>query len=291
MTKVKLDKTGIAILLIVIALIIAIAIPITLILGNQEISNPEIFSTLTLFSIFAILGSIIVLAIFFLRSIWRQDNKYGDGFGFVNLGEYPAISQFSFIKKLGYWRTTLWSLLIIGGTFLIVNLTKVLGTGFFGNKVLPVQQFTKFQSLAFSSLLVPMSEELFSLAIVGFLVILLIFVAVRYNMSKTSFRTYYFLLIPLILGILAVVWHSSAYPGSQIALLTVFFFWFIKTLFILATGFFIVGWVLHFMNNFSLSFSQLYSSDALTGWAIGFLVVIMILLIVPSISKKSKKGG
>ena len=83
-----------ALVVIAIMLFMGFIYPLTLILGNQELSNPEISFKLFLFSIILIGGSVGTLVIYFTRYWWKRDNKYGDSFGFYNIGEKPALPFF-----------------------------------------------------------------------------------------------------------------------------------------------------------------------------------------------------
>jgi len=84
-----------ALVVIAIMLFMGFIYPLTLTLGNQELSNPEISFKLFLFSIILIVGSVGTLVIYFTRYWWKRDNKYGDSFGFYNIGEKTSFAIFS----------------------------------------------------------------------------------------------------------------------------------------------------------------------------------------------------
>lgn len=280
--KWNIPKEVWAILLIVFSAFIVYLIPISQVLGNQEITNPEIAFQLSLFPILWAVSMIVVAGLYFTRKIWRKENKYGNGFGFFEIGEFPSLN---FLKKYTAPQLTLLSFLIFGTLFLIANVTRTLGSGFTGLSVLP-QQFSPTQSLVFSTLLIPMAEEVFSLAFIGLFVFILVLMAVRYNWGKTEFAGYYFGLIPIAIGLLAMIWHSTAYQNSDVALGLVFGFWFIKTLIVLATGFFLVGWVMHLLNNFFMDFSRLYSDGTVLGFTIFLLFAVLVLYLYLYVFKK-----
>ncbi len=243
---------------------------ITLTLGNQEISNPEISNQITLFTTIFITGLIITISGFIYFLLLKKNNKYGDNLGFLNLGEKPSLSIF---KRFSYLQITWLSLVIFGWLFFIVNLLKV-GT-LTGLRVLP-QQFSPTDSLLFSSALIPGAEEMLSLAVMVISIIGLWYLARRIKLSSKEYGYLVLFLVPFIVGAFAYVWHLTAYDPSDYSLGVVFAFWTVKTFLVLLTGFFIVGFIMHFYNNFFIDFSRLFNSDiVVTGTAIvlGLLTV------------------
>lgn len=250
-----------ALITISIMLLMGFIYPLTLTLGNQELTNPDVSFKLFLFSILLIVGSVGTLAIYFTRYFWRRDNKYGDSFGFFNIGEKPALSIF---KNFGAFQLALLLLIIFSSLFLTANLLQnsgIIQSNKFTSTIVLSQQFSKTDSLLFSTFLVPISEEALNIFVIGLLVLALIFIAVKYKLSFTDFRIYYFVMIPILSGILAVLWHMNAYANSDIGLWTVFFFWSLKNLIILGTGFVFAGIFMHQANNFFIDFPRLFTSD------------------------------
>lgn len=272
MVKVKFPENVRPLLIVMFSIMIAILIPLTLALSTSTIAEEGITFQLNLFNMLLIGSIIFVLLLFYTKKYWAGDNKYGNGFGFFNIGKDGALP---WLKNFSALQITWVSLIIFGVLFLFANLGKSLT----GNTVLPTQQFTAGQSLAFSTLLVPMAEEWFALAFTGALVLILSIIAVSQNWSKSSYFSAYFLGIPIIIGGLAVLWHIAHYGASDIALTTVFFFWSIKEIIILGTGLFLVGWALHTMNNFFVDAGRLYSSDVLFGTVLFVLIALAGLYI------------
>ena len=94
---------------------------------------------------------------------------------------------------------------------------------------------------------------------------------------KIVFNIIYFIAIPLLIGIIAVLWHKSAYAGSDIQLWVVFIFWTIKALIILGTGFCLFGVIIHMSNNFFIDFGRLYASDFVLYVAFGIIIGLVVL--------------
>ena len=266
-----------ALVVIAIMLFMGFIYPLTLILGNQELSNPEISFKLFLFSIILIGGSVGTLVIYFTRYWWKRDNKYGDSFGFYNIGEKPALS---FFKNFSPFQLGLALLIIFSSIFLGASLLQssgIITSNQFTSTIVLSQQFSPSDSLLFSTFLIPISEEAMNIFVIGLLVLLLIFISVKYKLSVEEYTIYYFIGIPIIIGILARFWHSSAYPGSDISLWVVFLFWTIKALIILATGFVFAGIFMHQSNNFFLDFPRLFSSDIVLITAVSFIFGLIVL--------------
>lgn len=271
--KLGIPKELWALFLGVVSAIAGYFIPITMVLGSQEVTNPEIQLSLSFYPFLLFGGIIVAELLYFTRKIWRRDNKYGSNFGFFSIEDSPI----PFIRNKTAPQLTLLSIIIFGVGFLIANSLRFLGSGLADSKFLPVQQFTPGQALAFSTLLVPISEEFLALAFIGLSILLLTFLAVRYKMSKQNYNITIFTLVPIEIGLLAVIWHSTVYKGSTVALTTVFFFWLVKTLLIILTGFFVIGWILHALNNFFLDYARIYSSTSLFAVMLTILIALGIL--------------
>jgi len=247
---------------------------ITLVLGNAEIMNEAISFNLFLFGLIYIIGLVITLAMTFALFFIRKNNNLGDSIGFVDKGEKPSVS---FFKRFTYPQLIWMSTIFFGWLFLGFNL---LGSqSFTAFKFLP-QQFSKIDSLLFSSLLIPGAEEMLSMAVISVSVLVLTILALKYKWSPKEYALYFFGTIPIIVGVFAVIWHMTAYSGSDVALVTVFFFWTIKTLIVLATGLFIIGFIIHFFNNFFIDFVRLFTSDAVRTWALGTMIGITLLYLL-----------
>lgn len=282
--KLGIPKEVWALFLGVISAIIGYFIPITMILGSQEITNPQYQLFLSLYPFLLFGGIIVAELLYFTRDVWKRDNKYGNNFGFFSIKDSPL----PFIKNKTAPQLLLLSTIIFGAGFLLANSLKFLGSGFADSVFLPVQQFTPGQALAFSTLLIPISEEYLALSFIGLSVLLLTFLAVRYKMSSQNYKIFYFSIIPIEIGILAMIWHSTVYKSSTIALTTVFFFWVVKTLLVLLTGFFMVGWALHLLNNFFIDFTRIYSSTVLFTFMVAILIGLTTIYWYFYIYKKGK---
>lgn len=278
----KIPKEIGTLILIALLIFLGYIIPITLVLGNAELRNPDIAFSLNLFSTILIIGLVGATILYFTRYLWRGDNTYGDSFGLNNIGDKPS---FSFFKKFNALQLTFASIIFFSVIFFIANL---LGTkGLTGSQVLP-QQFTPTESLVFSTLLIPISEEMMSLFVTGILVFGLVLLALKYKISYNDFKLYYFLFIPILMGVFAFFWHGSAYPNSDVARWVVFIFWTLKTFIILATGFVAIGIVQHMANNFFVDFTRIFTSDATLWITIGVTVILAGVGLYYS-SKKKKE--
>lgn len=260
-----------ALISIALLLFLGFLFPITLALGNQEISNPDVSFNLFLFSIMLAIGLFGIGIVYFARYLWRKDNKYGDGFGFYNLGDKPALSFFGRFSPL---QLTLLAIMLFSVTFLFSNLLQI--SGFTSSKVLP-QQFSPVESILFSTFLVSTGEEAMSIFLSGLLVLALVLIAIKFNLSYREFRTYYFIGIPLIIAVFAVIWHNNAYVNSEISLAIVFFFWLAKEVFSLATGLIFIRVIIHSFNNFFIDFVRIYSSDLYFAIMIGVIFLTGII--------------
>jgi hypothetical protein len=134
--------------------------------------------------------------------------------------------------------------------------------------------------LVFSSLLIPTSEESMALFVVGMMVLALVLIAIKYKISRNDFLVYYFLIIPILLGIVATIWHVSAYSQSSISLITVFLFWSFKAFLGLATGYFVIPWLMHTLNNFVIDFARIFTSDAILYVVISLIILQIVIYVL-----------
>lgn len=271
MLKLKIPREVGALIFIAFMVFLGFILPVTLTLGNQELNNQDVSFRIFLFSLLLGVGIIGTTALYFTRYWWRGDNKYGDSFGFFSIGSKPSLKMFS---KFSAFQLGLLAMILFSSVFLVTNMFQV---GGFTSTILLPQQFSPGESLAFSTLLIPTAEESMNIFVIGILVLALVLFAVKTKMRPQDFLVYYFIIIPIIIGIFGVIWHGSAYPNSDIAKTIVFMFWSIKAFLILATGFMFIGMAMHLNNNFFLDFTRLFGSDLARGVVIFFIIGMAIL--------------
>lgn len=258
MAKLKISEPVGFLLFLSVLFGLGYLLPWTFVLGKQELFNEGFTSQLDIYSkIFIFIVGLAI--IYFANYLWKQNNKYGDNIGVFNREETP----FKDFKPL---QLALLSFIVFPILFLIANLTNRLGSGFFGLKVLPTQQFSPSDVLIVSTLQIPISENIMASFAVGLIVLILMVVALRTNMKKEDFIIYRYIVVSLGLGILGYIWHLTAYPNSATAGLVVGLFWAIGGLISIWTGSFVPFLAMHMSNNFFIDFARLYtSSSALAG--------------------------
>ena len=259
MTKLKIPEEVGFLTLMAILFMVGFFLPWTIILGKAGLLHEDIANQLDIYSkIFIFIIGVIILYVSNL--IWKQNNKYGDNIGIFNKEE-------TIFRDFTYPQMTLLSFIIFPIFFLIANVTQNLKDGLFGLRVLP-QQFSPIDSLLVSTAQIPIAENLMAAFFIGFIVLILMVIAITTNMKKEYFKTYRLVFVTLGLGILGYIWHLTAYPGSDIAKLTVGIFWALGGFISIKTGFIVPFLAMHMSNNFFIDFSRLYSSDVVLGTAI-----------------------
>lgn len=270
-------------------LIIGFVMPFSLTAGARELGNEDIIFRLNFFSIILGISSIIVLALFLTRTLWTRDDKYIDSFGFYDLENSLFSRVFKKISGLKLFLISLFSFMLIFFSMNILKSSGVLKISQF-TSTFTLQQFSETTSLLFSTLLIPISEEMLNMAVMGTLILILTIFAIKTNMNKKNFMILYYGLVPILIGFLAVIWHNTVYFGSDVGLITVFVFWWLKAILILITRFVLIGVNLHMANNFFIDAGSkgLYSSDV-TIIILALVVLIPIVLLVLMGRKKEKK--
>lgn len=264
-----MDRRQIVGALILTAVVIAIGviIPLTIGLGTGELRNIQ--DKIDFYNrfypvLFVIWG---VLLTFMLI---KKRNVYGSGIGFFNIGEKPASKFFS---RFTGFQLTLLSTIFFSIIFLTTNILK--NGGLTKLAVLPQQAFSKTQSLLFSSALIPVPENLLLLAVTSLFMLVLTLICIKYKVKASEYFIYLYVGLFIIGGIFGVVWHNTAYPSDD-SKIVIFFFWGLGAVINVATGFFVVFWIIHILNNFFIDFTRLYSSDT--------LLVLMVIVIVSLIA-------
>lgn len=248
-------------------------LPFTISLAKAGFDEPQIQNLFYFYLISGSIGFLITIVGIIALFILKKDNKYISSLGFFNIGEKPA---FKFWKRFTTPQLTLLSLIGFSTIFLIANISGVFIKSFVGLSVLP-QQFSPTDSLLFSSALIPVAENLVLSAVLVSSLIGLVIFAMKSNIKETEFKWLARLGIPTIGGIFGWIWHQSVYAGQETAGLVVFFFWWIMSFLNIATGFFGVGHIMHFDNNFFIDISRFLSSEAILGW-IGIIIVGLIII-------------
>ena len=245
-------------------------IPQTLTTAKQELGNLEVTEKINFFTSFLFGGAIILLVLLLAVSFWKKNDKYGDSFGLLNQGEDPSLK---FFKRFTNIQLLFLSILLFSPLLIIGNYLGQEGlTG-----MIILQQFSKADQIAFSTLLVAISENTFAMACIGMIFIGTTLISLRYKIPKKDFVQYYYILTPIIMGLLAWAWHNTAYVGSEKSIIAVMIFWAFGTLITIAIGNAIPFYVLHILNNFILTLTIFYSSDFMRYVIIGVIVLTAII--------------
>jgi len=222
------------------------------------------------YGIIFLLGVLVTISGFIYELLQKEgDEKYGNTLFFNSQGEKPSVS---FFKKLSTFRLFLLSTIIFSiiGLFTVFRSQKQF-------TMVPslAQQFTPAGNLIYSSLLIPLSENMGAVAVIVIIAIFLRIFARKYKWSPGTFNSFAYLLIPISTGIFGVANHVMRYQGSDINLFTVAIFWAIGGLITVFTGSFIPFWVMHITNNFFIDINRYFSSNIV----MPIVIVIIIILI------------
>lgn len=259
-----------ALIMTAVVIFMGLIIPLTLGLGTASIHEAGIGETIDFYSKFY-WSLVVIWAVFIAFIFIKKNNKYGDSIGFFGIGKKPALP---FFKRFSGVQMTLLSLITFSTIFLIANVLKA--GSFTSLSVLP-QQFSKTQSLLFSTLLIPVSENLLLGAIIGLTIVALTLLAIKFKLNEKEYLIYLYLAVFVIGGAFGVLWHLTAYPSSDVAKYVIFMFWGFGAVISVATGFFMVFLIMHQTNNYFIDFPRLYSSDTLLIVMVSFIIGLCIL--------------
>jgi len=218
------------------------------------------------------IGFMLGLAFLFIANyvIKKGDEKYGDSLAFASPGEKPAVP---FFKRFSSLQIFVLSTIIFGVFGLIAFTTK---QNTFTGIISIEQQFAPQSQLLFSSLLIPISENLGAAFFIAMALFFLGFYARKIKMSSPTFSILAIFAIPILIGAYGVINHLLRYSGADLSLVIVFFFWYIGGLITVLTGTFIPFWVMHIANNVFYDMQRLFSSDTVVISTIMVLVLISV---------------
>ena len=274
-TKDYLGITG----LIGFFLIISIVVPFVVGFSARGFDTTETIIEYTIYAAIAV----SFLAIFVLWMYAKRLNSpYGNNLFFASKGDSPSLP---FFKRFTYPQLILGSTIVFGSLFLVVS--QVRQTAFTGFTALQ-QQFSPGASVVFSAFLVPAPENAVLAAFIAGLAILLMTFAKKNNWSRTVYNGFVYMIIPVLGGLLGLAMHLLRYGSSDWDLYVVFGFWFIVALLDVASGAFVIGWVLHVMNNLFFDLKVYLSNETVFLYGI---VILFILAIVYLLTYKGRLLG
>lgn len=222
------------------------------------------------------IGFMLGIALLFVAHaiIRKGDTKYGDSIAFASPGENPSPS---FFKRFSSLQIFFLSVILFGISGLFFFISRM--NSFTGIAHLE-QQFTPQAQLLFSSLLIPISENLGSAFVIAMCLFGLGFYARKIKMSSTMYKMLAILAIPILCGFYGVTNHLLRYGGQDIAIIVVFFFWYIGGLITIFSGSFIPFWVMHISNNAFFDMQTLFVSDVAVTYIIGTIAIFVVAYIV-----------
>ena len=249
-------------------LIISIVVPFIVGFAAKGFDTTE---TIIHYTIYAAI-TISFLAIFILWLYAKKLNSpYGNSLFFASKGESPSLP---FFKRFTYPQLIFGSTILFGALFLVVSQVKQ--TAFIGFRAVQ-QQFSSGASVIFSAFLVPAPENAVLGAFIAGLAILLMTFAKKRNWSKAVYNGFTYLFIPILGGLLGLSMHLLRYGANEWDLYVVFGFWFLIALLSVLSGTFVIGWVLHVMNNLFYDLKVYFSNETVFLYGIVILIVLMIL--------------
>jgi hypothetical protein len=278
----KINWKGLAEFSLLLAIVLITSFSVTNLLGNAAAAFEELeYLNYQSYYIAIGLSSALILLVLKLVSILltKGDKIYGDSLSFADLGRTPHLK---FLRRFTYLQITLISIILM----LVVGLINFQygKQSFTGVLVLPVapQQFTPIQSALFSSFLIPGPENLGAQVLIAGILISVGLIARKYNWNKSSMAVVFIVLATILTGAFGALNHllNPLYRDSQVDLLRVFGFWSVGGFLTAITGFFVIFWIMHIINNGLYDFGRLFASDTVTTIVYILIAVLIVLYFV-----------
>lgn len=223
----------------------------------------------------------IVVIFFFVMYFWRKGDEYGDSIMFGIPGESPGLSIFKNFSNFQMFLLFLIIFSILGLFAVFTNQQR------FTEFVALEHQFTPVGELAFSSLLIPISENLGAAAVLAVFIFLLVLFGVKYNLSKGNYNAIVWIAVPILFGFYGYINHLLRYGGSDTSKMVVFIFWAVGGLLTVITTSFIPFLMMHFDNNFFFDLKRLFGSEIqFLLFAFGIVILIVFYLWMYVFKKK-----
>lgn len=225
---------------------------------------------------FYLIGGIYALLLIILKiaEMLSPEDKYGSSTGFASIGKFPHVE---FFKRFTTLQLTLYSLIIFVALGLINFFLEGTPQSYTGVGFLESQAFTAGQRLFYETFVVAGAENFGVAVVLGGFLLGLQYLARRNNINKRDFLIYAFSGSVIIAGVFGLGNHALRYGAIETTLVTVLVFWALIGFFTVLTGSFIPGYVMHFANNFFVSFADKFSSDLVLLVGIGTEVILIII--------------
>lgn len=272
--------------LVFVAILIFIGVLITQTLGLSAagFDDPAILSQFYFYTIAIASFSIGILIVWFVGTLIKDDEKYGNSVSFFSSGEIPAIKTNFFQNPLKLFLLSSIIFTVFGVFTIFTNQTYFV-TGVMTLK----QQFTPLTNILFSAALVPIAENLGVAFLWAMFMLSFRYFAKKRNISPGVFMFLCILFSIFIFGLYGFLNHILRYGTSTVASLKVAMSWGIfGGLLTVLTGSFIPFWVWHLTNNLFLDLTKYYTNDLISifsGVSVFFLIILYLLFFM----KRSKK--
>lgn len=234
-----------------------------------------------------LIGFAVGVVFLLLYSIYKTDDeKYGNSLSFNSPGEVPGI-------KTNFFNSTfkIFLLFAIISSVLFGILPRFQQQSFFGTDI-PVlrQQFTVYGNIAFSNMLVPISENLGAAFFWALFLVSFRNFAKKTNMPVPSFQLLAIVFAVILFGLFGFMNHLLRYSTSDTSIVSVVIFWSLGGLVTVLTGSFIPFWVMHISINLFLDLNKYFVSDVSFIAAVSILIFAVFLYIAAFFVGGKKKN-
>ena len=253
--------------LLVLLIALMYIVPKVIGLSREGFDVAEVLTQYNTYMSFGIAAVIILILLTILQFI-KKDKEYGSSVFLANQGEFPS---FRFWKR--YTTPQLYWLSLIFFSILGLFSFSIKQQSFTGVGLLK-QQFTVFDSIIFSSALVPIAENLDAIALLALAFFGLQMLAKKTKMDKGDFRGFSFALVAVV-GIYGIANHLLRnYQDVQLTIVGIF--WTVGSFITIAIGNFVVFLNMHFVNNVLFDLARYFAADAIKIYFGVFIVTLIV---------------
>lgn len=246
--------------------------------AKGEILSDSVKDILNSYRAFCI-GGIFCILIFYFILLLMEDDEYGDSVLFNSVGDFPSF-KIPFVPN--GWALGLLSIIV----FTIIGLLTTLNQQSyvsFSDTPFTQEAFSPVQSIVFTSLLVPGSENAVAGGLIAIAIAFAYMFARRQDWSSINYRLVIGLISVIIPTAYSVALHYTRYSGSDVALISVAIFWALGGLVTFLTGSFIPFWIWHIENNIFYAIQSQFAGDTIyyvMGTFLGVSIIAYIILFV-----------
>lgn len=217
---------------------------------QEFFTKAQFYFTVGTASLIGLIGlSLLQLTNGFERGFWR---------GIIFSPEISILDKTNFGK---YLHNPKWMLNFFVIFFGVLGVFSVVTNTFFIGIPRYEQQVTETADLLLAVEPAASSETLFFVVLMSLMLTFLVWWGRKQHMPDNSIKLLSLFVIPFLIMLLGIAFHTLRYSGVETAVLGVAIFWFAGSFLTMLSGNILGFWIFHLMNNLAVRANELFSNE------------------------------